>query len=69
MEATGCVSPERALNEQRRAELTIQEITDFTNVLKKSQIERLAEADEHELVREVQVSYLRSPLVSLAIVD
>ncbi|GAA6013487.1 hypothetical protein JCM10207_008867 [Rhodosporidiobolus poonsookiae] len=26
----------------------------FTNVLKKSQIERLAEADEHELVREVQ---------------
>lgn len=28
---------------------------DFTNVLKKSQIERLAEADEHELVREVQV--------------
>lgn len=30
--------------------------TDFTNVLKKSQIERLAEADEHELVREVQVS-------------
>lgn len=29
--------------------------SDFTNVLKKSQIERLAEADEHELVREVQV--------------
>ncbi|CEQ43044.1 SPOSA6832_04937, partial [Sporobolomyces salmonicolor] len=27
----------------------------FTNVLNKSQIERLAEADEHELVREVQV--------------
>lgn len=29
--------------------------TDFTNVLSKAQIERLAEADEHELVREVQV--------------
>lgn len=28
---------------------------DFTNVLTKAQIERLAEADEHELVKEVQV--------------
>ena len=27
----------------------------FTNVLKRSAIERLAEADEHEVVREVQV--------------
>ncbi|SCZ98062.1 BZ3500_MvSof-1268-A1-R1_Chr3-3g06549 [Microbotryum saponariae] len=33
----------------------------FTNVLKKSQIERLAEADEHELVREVQASRSRPP--------
>jgi len=33
---------------------------DFTNVLSKAQIEKLAEADEHELVREVQV---RSPLL------
>lgn len=29
---------------------------DFTNTLSKLQIERLAEADEHELVKEVQVS-------------
>ncbi|GAA5874753.1 hypothetical protein JCM8547_005202 [Rhodosporidiobolus lusitaniae] len=37
----------------------------FTNVLKKSQIERLAEADEHELVREVQEYFLDySPLTS-----
>lgn len=28
----------------------------FTNVLKKSDIERLAEADEHDVVKEVQVS-------------
>lgn len=27
----------------------------FTNVLKRSAIERLAEADEHEVVREIQV--------------
>ena len=32
----------------------------FSNVLKKSQIERLAEADEGELVREVQVRWRRS---------
>ncbi|ORY76290.1 Sec1-like protein [Leucosporidium creatinivorum] len=37
----------------------------FTNVLKKSQIERLAEADEHELVREVQEYFADySPLTS-----
>ncbi|GAA6006708.1 Vps45p [Rhodotorula paludigena] len=37
----------------------------FTNVLKKSQIERLAEADEHELVREVQEYFCDySPLTS-----
>ncbi|KAK4700286.1 vacuolar protein sorting-associated protein 45, partial [Phenoliferia sp. Uapishka_3] len=37
----------------------------FTNVLKKAQIERLAEADEHELVREVQEYFLDySPLTS-----
>lgn len=69
MEAIGCVSPERALNEQRSAKLTSWEYADFTNVLKKSQIERLAEADEHELVREVQVRYSRSALVSLAFAD
>jgi len=28
---------------------------DFSNTVKKSQIERLAEVDEHEVVREVQV--------------
>lgn len=37
---------------------------DFSNVLKKSEIERLAEADEHEVVREVQVG-LSSSLQSL----
>ncbi|KAI5479482.1 vacuolar protein sorting-associated protein 45 [Pseudohyphozyma bogoriensis] len=37
----------------------------FTNILKKSQIERLAEADEHELVREVQEYFADySPLTS-----
>ncbi|SCV74808.1 BQ2448_7837 [Microbotryum intermedium] len=43
---------------------------DFTNVLKKSQIERLAEADEHELVREeyfVDYSPLTSSHFSLSI--
>ena len=30
---------------------------DFTNVLTKMQIERLAEADQHELVNEVQASF------------
>lgn len=39
----------------------IRRATDFTNVLSKSQIERLAEADEHELVREVQVRCRCSP--------
>ncbi|KAM0750187.1 Sec1-like protein [Meredithblackwellia eburnea MCA 4105] len=37
----------------------------FTNILKKSQIEQLAEADEHELVKEVQEFFLDySPLTS-----
>ncbi|KAM0789734.1 hypothetical protein ACM66B_006589 [Microbotryomycetes sp. NB124-2] len=37
----------------------------FTNVLKKSQIERLAEADQHELVREVEEYFADySPLTS-----
>jgi hypothetical protein len=30
----------------------------FTNVLKKSDIERLAEADEHDVVKEVQVRFV-----------
>jgi hypothetical protein len=33
-----------------------QSIPDFSNILSKSAIERLAEADEYEVVREVQVS-------------
>jgi hypothetical protein len=33
----------------------------FTNVLKKGDIERLAEADEHDAVKEVQVSIQRLP--------
>lgn len=33
-------------------------ISDFSNILTKTAIERLAEADEYEVVREVQVSIL-----------
>lgn len=60
MGATGCVSRERAARVEPRRELmpSLTPPADFTNVLKKSQIERLAEADEHELVREVQVSWM-----------
>lgn len=56
MEGIGFVSARRGVCYDERS-LINHEIprTDFTNVLKKSQIERLAEADEHELVREVQV--------------
>lgn len=38
-------------------------LADFSNVLKKSDIERLAEADEHEVVKEVQVSCANSPTI------
>lgn len=31
--------------------------SDFSNILTKAKIERLAEVDEYEVVREVQVSY------------
>lgn len=56
MGATGYVSfALRRFNDthQRRDGLL-----DFTNILSKAQIERLAEADEHELVREVQVGWI-----------
>ena len=33
----------------------------FSNILKPSQLERIAEADEHEVVREVQVRILTHP--------
>lgn len=33
----------------------------FTNTLKKADIERLAEADEHDVVKEVQVSWMKFP--------
>lgn len=49
-----------ALARAGRADGLRRAFADFTNVLSKAQIEKLAEADEHELVREVQVC---SPLL------
>ena len=32
-------------------------VLDFSNTVRKSDVERLAEVDEHEVVREIQVSH------------
>jgi len=37
--------------------LTLFFFSDFSNILTKAKIERLAEVDEYEVVREVQVCY------------
>lgn len=54
MEDTGCVSVYSLNLPILETDLFMSDEIDFTNVLSKAQIERLAEADEHELVREVQ---------------
>lgn len=54
MENIICVSQSKNGYAGRCIELTIS-IADFSNVLTKMAIERLAEADEYEVVREVQV--------------
>lgn len=49
-ESIGCASPLYGL--------TYTMLLDFSNVLSKSAIERLAQVDEYEVVREVQVRNL-----------
>lgn len=54
-------------NEKRKRGIWF--VIDFTNVLTKMQIERLAEADQHELVNEVQVSCYPYSLVVVVVVE
>jgi hypothetical protein len=55
MESIICVSQSISGGDSRESQIPAYAVLDFSNILSKSAIERLADVDEYEVVREVQV--------------